>query len=325
MKLTIHWVALLGLGALAGCSGSSGGAQTEVTGATSSADSTNTTGGFMSFGGQIGLNLCLDASGGTLTPLERIDSWYCNGTAAQQWTMNLNGTITPNAAPYLCLDVYDNDVSQGIVDLNYCSGSPGQVWLQRNGTLLSGIGPGSYCLDVLDGSTDNNATVHLASCNGTAAQIWWPFGFGVTVQSFQIWGNCDSRCENECLDVLDNNPDPGSTMDDWPCNNLTNQTFMFTQNHQIMFDGLCLDVLDANVSMGQVHMQDCNGTDAQAWDFVRGSNGDITIQSQLWDGFTPTCLDIYGDHNTPGTTVDLADCNGTMAQAWYPYVAIPDP
>jgi hypothetical protein len=73
--------------------------------------------------------------------------------------------------------------------------------------------------------------------------------------------------------------------------------------------GKCVDVAGARTDNGTpVQLQECNGTDAQQWEFMP----DGTLRA------LGKCLDVSGGATNDGTTVQLYDCNGTGAQKWVP-------
>jgi len=62
-----------------------------------------------------------------------VDLWQDNGGTAQRWTpiLNSNGTfkLTPQCAPRLVLDVYNNATAAGTpTETWYDSGSANQQW-----------------------------------------------------------------------------------------------------------------------------------------------------------------------------------------------------
>jgi eukaryotic-like serine/threonine-protein kinase len=72
-------------------------------------------------------------------------------------------------------------------------------------------------------------------------------------------------------------------------------------------DEKCMDVAGANSDNGTaVQLYECNGTDAQQWEFFT----DGTVQS------LGKCLDVRGGDTDDGAKVQVYDCNGTGAQQW---------
>ena len=74
---------------------------------------------------------CLDVSGGGTANGTKIQSWTCNGTASQRFTVNPDGTVV-NSASGKCVDVYANGTANGtLVQLWECNGTPAQAWYVR--------------------------------------------------------------------------------------------------------------------------------------------------------------------------------------------------
>ena len=102
--------------------------------------------------------MCLDSRSASTADFNPIQVYTCNGTNAQQWTAESNGTLEVLGK---CLDVDAAGTANGTkVDLYDCNGTGAQTWThQSNGELLN---PASgKCLD---------DTGYGAS--GTQAQIW---------------------------------------------------------------------------------------------------------------------------------------------------------
>lgn len=69
----------------------------------------------------------------------------------------------------------------------------------------------------------------------------------------------------------------------------------------------CMDIAGAISDNGTaVQLYECNGTDAQQWEF----SSDGTVQS------LGRCLDVRGGDTNDGAKVQIYDCNGTGAQQW---------
>ena len=79
-------------------------------------------------------NLCLQAGTDGITSAAGDQAVIadCTGTAVQRWSANSDGTITPAAAPTLCLDAAGAGTGNGTaVDLWHCNGAPNQVWVRK--------------------------------------------------------------------------------------------------------------------------------------------------------------------------------------------------
>jgi beta-glucosidase len=113
--------------------------------------------------------LCLDVAGANSANGTKIDVYTCNGTGAQQWTVETNQTLQ---ALGKCLDVIGGGTANGtLVDLYACNGTGAQVWQpQSDGALLN---PQSgKCLDDTGFSTTPGTQVQIWSCAGSANQSW---------------------------------------------------------------------------------------------------------------------------------------------------------
>lgn len=93
----------------------------------------------------------------------------CNGTTAQNWTTESNGTLQ---ALGKCLDMAGGGTTNGTpVDLLTCNGTGAQTWQpQPNGALVN---PQSgKCLDDTGFSTTPGTQSQIWSCTGNANQSW---------------------------------------------------------------------------------------------------------------------------------------------------------
>ena len=112
--------------------------------------------------------LCLDDRGASAANYNPIQVYTCNGTDAQQWTVESNDTLQVLGK---CLDVYAAGTANGTtVDLYSCNGTGAQDWVpQSNGSLVN---PNSgKCLDDT-GWGGSGTQVQIWSCTGNANQQW---------------------------------------------------------------------------------------------------------------------------------------------------------
>jgi glucosylceramidase len=112
--------------------------------------------------------LCLDVRSASSADGTPVQVYTCNGTNAQQWTVESNGTIQ---ALGKCLDVIGAGTTNGTrVDLYTCNGTGAQSWqAQSNGELVntnSGL-----CLDDT-GFGGSGTQVQIWACTGAANQQW---------------------------------------------------------------------------------------------------------------------------------------------------------
>jgi Glycosyl hydrolase family 12/Ricin-type beta-trefoil lectin domain len=112
--------------------------------------------------------LCLDDRGASTAEYNPIQVYTCNGTGAQQWTVEPNNTLEVLG---MCLDVDAAGTANGtLVDLYSCNGTSAQVWEpQPDGALLN---PNSgKCLDDT-GYGGSGTQVQIWSCSGNDNQSW---------------------------------------------------------------------------------------------------------------------------------------------------------
>ncbi|MGH6654217.1 MAG: glycoside hydrolase family 3 C-terminal domain-containing protein [Actinocrinis sp.] len=115
------------------------------------------------------VGLCLDVRSASSTDGTPVQVYTCNGTNAQQWTVQGDGTLR---ALGKCLDVIAGGTTNGsLVDLYTCNGTGAQVWQPgANGSLVN---PQSgKCLDDTGKSTTPGTQSQIWSCTGAANQSW---------------------------------------------------------------------------------------------------------------------------------------------------------
>jgi beta-glucosidase len=113
--------------------------------------------------------LCLDVSSDNNTPGTAVDIYTCNGTDAQQWTVEPNGTVLSIGG---CLDVVGGGTASGtLVDLYTCNGTGAQDWKSGSGGEL--INPQSgLCLTDPGSSTTLGTQMQIQTCTGGSNQSW---------------------------------------------------------------------------------------------------------------------------------------------------------
>jgi Ricin-type beta-trefoil lectin domain/Glycosyl hydrolases family 18 len=112
--------------------------------------------------------LCLDDRAASTANFNPIQVYTCNGTNAQQWTVESNSTLEVLGK---CLDVDAAGTANGTtVDLYGCNGTGAQTWVpQSNGSLVN---PNSgKCLDD-SGYGGSGTQAQIWSCTGNANQKW---------------------------------------------------------------------------------------------------------------------------------------------------------
>ena len=116
-----------------------------------------------------GSSLCIDDRSASTANGNPIQIYTCNGSSAQNWTVESNGTLQVLGK---CMDVVGGSSSNGaLIDLYDCNGTGAQVWqAQPNGELLN---PQSgKCLDDTNFSTTPGTQLQIYSCADTANQQW---------------------------------------------------------------------------------------------------------------------------------------------------------
>jgi beta-glucosidase len=112
--------------------------------------------------------LCLDDRSASTALFNPIQVYTCNGTNAQQWTVEPSNTLEVLG---MCLDVDAAGTANGtLVDLYTCNGTGAQVWQpQANGELVN---PSSgKCLDDT-GFGGSGTQVQIWSCTDGTNQQW---------------------------------------------------------------------------------------------------------------------------------------------------------
>ncbi|MFE0439493.1 RICIN domain-containing protein [Streptomyces nigra] len=116
--------------------------------------------------------LCLDAAGGGTTDGTAVQIYTCNGSVAQQWTVEGDdkGLHLRNVKALKCVEVAGNNAADGTkIQLATCKSTPAQTWEYnvRAATPLKNVGTGK-CLDLK--TYDNGQDSRLWTCSGATAQ-----------------------------------------------------------------------------------------------------------------------------------------------------------
>lgn len=218
-----------------------------------------------------------------------------------------------------CVDVAGDDDGQGgaAVQLWDCLlDAVDQHWLHIRTTptvhLTSGVDeyPNTLktmgrCLEVQGDSSVAGTPIQLWDCNGLGGQEWFP----------QSDGTLLNPQSGQCLTARGASTANGTRLEIQPCAGAASQRFIVTPG--LLFQatpidapgGKCVDVQGVNTGT--------NGTAVVVDDCQREAN------DQSWwstpDGSLTTlgrCLDIVGNGTSPGTAVQLYDCNGSGGQQW---------
>ena len=112
--------------------------------------------------------LCLDDRSASTADFNPIQVYSCNGTNAQSWTVNTNGTLTVLGD---CLDVAAAGTANGtLVDLYPCNGTGAQSWTHESNGELVNTNSGK-CLDDT-GYGGSGTQVQIWACADTSNQQW---------------------------------------------------------------------------------------------------------------------------------------------------------
>jgi len=112
---------------------------------------------------------CVDVAGANTANGTPVQLYDCNGTAAQQWSVNADGSIR---ALGKCLDVTSGSTADGAqVQLWDCNGSGAQRWTVTGAADIVNIAA-NKCLDATGNSSANGTRLQIWTCSGGANQKW---------------------------------------------------------------------------------------------------------------------------------------------------------
>jgi len=115
-----------------------------------------------------------------------------------------------------------------------------------------------------------------------------------------------------CLDEYGNNSTAGSAIDQWTCNNQSNQKFQFVPTSggygelQVQNSGQDVTVLNSSTAQGQTDIvqEPVNGNAASLWLPQQQSDGSWQFKNQN----SGLCLDVYGNGSNTGQQLDQWPC-----------------
>jgi hypothetical protein len=113
--------------------------------------------------------LCMDDSNNSTTSGAKVDIWTCSGAAAQNWTIEANGTIQDHG---LCLDTQGGVTASGtLVTLDTCTGGTSQVWTR--GSSFSLINKAAnLCLADPNSSKTKGTQLIISGCTAGSNEQW---------------------------------------------------------------------------------------------------------------------------------------------------------
>jgi hypothetical protein len=122
-----------------------------------------------------------------------------------------------------------------------------------------------------------------------------------------------------CLDVSADSRLPGGNIQQWTCNNLAPQNFIFTSVGNNLWtvvgqnSGLCMDVAGGSTTPGaNIQQERCVGTTSQQWRIVNVGYGYYTLVNER----SQQCADDAGGATQPGANVAQWHCNSLAPQIW---------
>ncbi len=112
---------------------------------------------------------CVDNNNASGTDGNKVQMWACDGnTAAQNWTVNSNGTLTIDGG---CMDITGAKYTNGtLIEWWPCNGGANQQWEAESGELVNPTS--GMCLDDPAFNTAEGTQLILYSCNGGTNQKW---------------------------------------------------------------------------------------------------------------------------------------------------------
>ncbi|MFC1435748.1 lectin [Streptacidiphilus sp. N1-3] len=112
---------------------------------------------------------CIDDNTASTTNGNRIQSWSCNGSAAQQVTVAADGSLQILGK---CLDIPNSTANGTLIGLWDCNGGANQKWTY-NTTAKALVNPNSgRCLDLPNASTTDGTQLEIWDCNNGTNQQW---------------------------------------------------------------------------------------------------------------------------------------------------------
>jgi glucosylceramidase len=111
---------------------------------------------------------CVDVAGASSANGTAVQLFDCNGTGAQTWTHNTDGSYQSLGK---CLDVTAASTANGAkIQIYDCNGTNAQKWTVSGSTLVN-TGSGK-CLDATNNSSANGNQLQIWTCTGAANQQW---------------------------------------------------------------------------------------------------------------------------------------------------------
>jgi hypothetical protein len=180
--------------------------------------------------------LCLDDRSASTADSNPIQVYTCNGTSAQQWNVESDGTLQVLGK---CLDVSGAGTADGtLVQLYTCNGTGAQQWsAQSNGELVNANS--GKCLDDT-GYGGSGTQVQIWTCADTSNQQWTlPSGSGTGTPTATATGTGSATVPNFGANVYVFSTSMSTSTIQTDINNIWNQqqsNQFGTQRYELMFE-----------------------------------------------------------------------------------------
>jgi hypothetical protein len=248
-------------------------------------------------------DLCIDDRSDATTNGNAVQSQGCNGTTAQEWTAESDGTFRHDGS--YCLDVTNGGTTSGtLVQLWSClAGDANQQWIPRGDRELYNPHSG-LCL--YDPVATSGTQLEIYTCNDANPEAW-DLPYPVPTSTGEITSHIKA---GECMDNLTGGTTNGNKIDIWTCNGGTDsQIWTVAANGTLKVAGGCLATDNDGTANGTLMTwYTCTGDANQRW--VYQSDG--TLVNTL----SGTCLDDPSASTTNGNQLQIYACDGLIQQSW---------
>jgi Ricin-type beta-trefoil lectin domain len=255
---------------------------------------------------------CLDDTNDSTANGNKIQIWSCNGDAAQQWSVQTNGTITINGK---CLDDTGGSTKNGTkVQLYACiPGDLNQQWAQQEPDDRVVSLKSLKCLDDTGGSKTNGTAVQIWSCLENLNQAWsLPLSMRspTALEEPAVGTISEILGTGPCLDDEFGLPYPGTPIVLESCNGSREQQWTVSPDGTLGIVSRCLDVAGGGTANGQLaEMNTCTGSASQQWQF-RADGAVVNLASGK-------CLDDPNSNLANGTRLQVWSCNLGFNQGFF--------
>jgi hypothetical protein len=246
--------------------------------------------------------MCMDDSGNSTAPGNKVQIWTCNGNASQHWTAEADGTIQHDG---LCLGLANGTTaSQTPVWLYTCDAATTQKWRPAGNGELKNVAA-NLCLGVTNGTVANGTQLWIYTCDGDLSQTW-RLPYAVPGATGTITSHAAS---GECIGLQNGSTANGTALWLYTCAGTSTQNWTIEANGTLEDAGKCMDVKGSGTANDTtVDLYTCNGQANQQW--VVRSDG------SLLNPASGRCLGLNGGSTTPGTTLWIYDCDAEATQSW---------